>query len=55
MDLEIENKKEKKTLAFHEFEIKFRVDAAKLNEWKSIMRAYRDENPDDYKEHVIIR
>jgi len=58
MDIDMEKEKEvvkeKKTLAFHEFEVKFRVDAARLNDWKSIMRKYRDDNPDDYKEHVMV-
>lgn len=45
---------DKKTLMFHEFEVKFRIDASKLNDWKSVMRKYRDENPDEYKEHVMV-
>lgn len=48
------DEEKKETLAFHEFEVKFRVDDAKLNQWKAIMRKYRDENLDNYKEHVYV-
>jgi hypothetical protein len=45
---------DKKTLEFHEFEVKFRVDESKLNDWKQIVGKYRDENPDEYKEFVYV-
>lgn len=44
----------KKTLEFHEFEVKFRVDESKLNDWKQLMRDYKKQNPTEYKEFVYI-
>lgn len=46
--------KNKQTLGFHEVEVKFRVDESQLNEWKSIVRKYKDENLDTYKEFVYV-
>ena len=45
---------EKKTLEFHEFEVKFRVDEGKLNEWKQLVTHYRNSDPDNYKEFVYV-
>ena len=44
----------KKTLEFHEFEVKFRLDEGKLNEWKQLVRNYRDSDPDNYKEFTYV-
>jgi adenylate cyclase class IV len=45
---------DKKTLEFHEFEVKFRVDEGKLNDWKQIMRDYKKQNPTEYKDFVYV-
>ncbi len=44
----------KDTLAFHEFEVKFRIDEKLLNDWKHLLRKYAEENPDNYKDFVYV-
>lgn len=44
----------KETLPFHEFEVKFRVDESKLNEWKQICTKIKESNPKDYKGFVYV-
>lgn len=46
--------KEKKTLEFHEFEVKFRVDESKRNDWKQLMRRYKEENPKEFVDFIYV-
>lgn len=45
---------ENKTLEFHEFEVKFRIEEGRLNDWKQIMRDYKKQNPSEYKDFVYV-
>lgn len=45
---------DKKTLEFHEFEVKFRIDESKLNDWKQVMRDYKAKNLSDFKQFVYV-
>lgn len=46
--------KKKETLPFHEFEVKFRVDESKLNEWKQICTDIKNQSPKDYKGFIYV-
>jgi adenylate cyclase class IV len=43
-----------KTLAFHEVEVKFRMDEAKLNDWKAIVRQHSKDNSKDFVGFVYL-
>lgn len=45
---------DKKTLEFHEFEVKFRVDESKLNDWKQLVRDYKEENLSEFKQFIYV-
>lgn len=45
---------ENKTLAFHEFEVKFRIEEGQLNDWKQLVTKYKEENPSNYKEFIYV-
>lgn len=45
---------DKKTLGFHEVEVKFRIDESKLNDWKQLLRKYKEENPSEYREFIYV-
>lgn len=50
----MEQEEKKQTLEFHEFEVKFRVDESRLNDWKQLMRQHKTKDPSNYKEHVYV-
>lgn len=45
---------EKQTLEFHEFEVKFRVDESKRNDWKQVCRDYAQQEDSGYKDFLYI-
>jgi len=45
---------DKKTLEFHEFEVKFRLDESKLNDWKQLIRDYANSDGSGYKDFVYV-
>jgi len=50
-----ENKpSEEKKLEFHEVEVKFRFDEAKLNDWKQLVRSLIDKEDFDFKEFIYV-
>lgn len=55
MSYEEENQQEEKqTLEFHEFEVKFRIDESKRNEWKQLMRDYAKTDESGYKDFIYV-
>lgn len=51
---DMKEKEDKKTLGFHEVEVKFRVDESKLNDWKQLLRKYKKENKSEYREFIYV-
>lgn len=46
--------REEKSLEFHEIEVKFRIDEKQLNDWKDLVRKYRDEHPEEYRDFIYV-
>jgi len=45
---------EPKKLEYHEVEVKFRFDEAKLNDWKQLVSGLKDKEDFDFKEFVYV-